>query len=356
MIPETTAGITVGWLNDVLGRDDITALHAEDLGEGLGLLGEVARLHLTYAAGAAGPVTVIAKCQSPAPENRIVGQLIGFYGREVNFYNHLAGSVPVRVPACLHAEVAPEGAPFVVLLEEVTGARTIDQIAGASRADAELVVDTAIALHAAFWDNGRLDGVDWLPALNTPLNLAAAAMAEAKLPDFVKYWSGTLPDDAVQFVVDLTPHYPALLDWWVAEAAPTLVHFDYRADNFLVGGSAGDGVVTVLDWQFCMRGPGPWDIANFLAASITTDNRRAWEDDLVHRYHDGLFAAGVQDYGWDRCWRDYRYAVGQQAWSTLPMGDLDPGNERSRLLLDTLIPRYHAAATDLDVAEMLTLF
>ncbi|MBV8690503.1 MAG: aminoglycoside phosphotransferase family protein [Actinobacteria bacterium] len=356
MIPESTAEITPAWLNEVLGDAGIVSLRAEDLGEGLGLLGEVARLHLEYAPGADGPATLIAKCQSPAIENRFVGQLMGFYGREVNFYNHLAASAPVRVPHCRYAAVAEEGAPFVVILDEVTDARAIDQIDGASRADAELIVDTAVALHAAFWDNGRLDGLDWLPALNTPLNLAAATMAEQKLPDFVKYWSGKLPDDAVQFVVDLTPHYPALLEWWVAQAAPTLVHFDYRADNFLVGGSAGDGVVTVLDWQFCMRGPGPWDIANFLAASITTENRRAWEDDLVHRYHDGLVAGGVKDYDWDRCWRDYRYAVGQQAWSTLPMGDLDPGNERSRLLLDTLIPRYHAAATDLRVAEMLALF
>jgi hypothetical protein len=355
VIPETTADITPAWLNEVLGDAGITSVRAEDLGEGLGLLGEVARLHLEYGAGASGPPTLIAKCPSPAPENRFVGQLMGFYGREVNFYNHLAGNVPVHVPHRRYAAVAEEGAPFVVLLDEVTGARTIDQIAGASRADAELIIDQAVALHAAFWNKG-LDGLDWLPLLNTPLNLAAGVMAEQKLPEFVQYWSGKLPEAAVQFVVDLTPHYPALLEWWVDQGQPTLVHFDYRADNFLVGGSAGDGVVTVLDWQFCMRGPGAWDVANFLAASVTTEHRRAWESDLVRRYHDGLLAAGVEGYDWHRCWRDYRFAVGQQAWSTLPMGDLDPGNERSRLLLDTLIPRYHAAATDLEVAEMLDLF
>jgi hypothetical protein len=356
VIPETTAAITAEWLNEVLDDGNVTAVRAEDLGEGLGLLGEVARLHLGYAPGTEGPPTLIAKCQSPAPENRFVGQLMGFYGREVNFYNHLADAVPVRVPRCRYAAVADDGAPFVVLLEEITGARAIDQIEGASRADAELIIDQAIALHAAFWDNDALAGHDWLPLLNTPLNLAAGVMAEQKLPEFVQYWSGRLSDDAVQFVADLTPHYPALLEWWVDQGHPTLVHFDYRADNFLVGGSAGEGVATILDWQFCMRGPGPWDVANFLAASVTTEHRRAWEDDLVRRYHHGLLAGGVTDYDWDRCWRDYRYAVGQQAWSTLPMGDLDPGNERSRLLLDTLIPRYHAAATDLGVAEMLDLF
>jgi hypothetical protein len=356
VIPETAADITVEWLNEVLDAGPVTAVRAANLGEGLGLLGEVARLHLEYAPSAEGPPTLIAKCQSPAPENRVVGQLMGFYAREVNFYSQLGADVPVRVPRCYHAAAADEGAPFVILLEDITGARTIDQIAGASRADAELLVDQAVALHAAFWDNDRLRALDWLPPLNTPLNLAAGHLAEQKLPAFLNFWKGRLPDDTLTFVEGLTPHYPALLDWWVAQGSPTLVHFDFRADNFLVGGSAGDGVVTLLDWQFCMQGPGVWDVANLLAASVTTDNRRAWEDDLVRRYHRGLVAAGVAGYEWERCWRDYRYSVGQQAWSTLPMGDLDPGDARSRALLDTLIPRYHAAASDLGVAEMLDLF
>jgi hypothetical protein len=357
MIPESAADITPEWLSSVLSAD-VTDVRAENLGEGLGLLGEVVRLHLTYAPGADDdlPPTLIAKCQSPALENRFVAQLMGFYAREVSFYQHLSRSIPVRVPHCHHSAIAEEGAPFVLLLEEVTGGRTIDQIAGASRSDAELLIDQAVRLHASFWDNAALDWLDWLPPLNTPGNLAAGQLAEQKLPAFLEYWTGRLSDDAISFVVDLTPHYPALLDWWVDTAAPTLVHTDFRADNFLLGGSAGPNVVTMLDWQFCMRGPGVWDIANFLAASITTDNRRAWEDDLVHRYHAGLVAAGVKDYDWDRCWRDYRYAIGQQAWSTLPMGDMDPGNERGQLLLETLTPRYHAAATDLAVAEMLDLF
>ncbi len=156
--------------------------------------------------------------------------------------------------------------------------------------------------------------------------------------------------------MELTPRYPALLDWWIDQGHLTFVHTDFRADNFLIGGSAGDGVVTLLDWQLSLRGAGVWDIANFLAASITTENRRTWESDLLDRYHSGLVAGGVTDYSRDRCWRDYRYAIAQQAWSTCPMGDVDPGNERGQLLLDTVTPRYLQAADDLDAYEVLGLF
>ena len=109
-------------------------MRTENLGAGLGLLGEVTRLHLTYAAGqASGPATLIAKTQSPAPESVFVAQIMGFYDREVSFYRELGGRLEVRTPRCHHADIAADGTPFVLLLEEITGARTIDQIVGASR-------------------------------------------------------------------------------------------------------------------------------------------------------------------------------------------------------------------------------
>ena len=54
------------------------------------------------------------------------------YEREARFYQELASTVAIRVPHCYHADAAPGGAPFVLLLEEVTGARMIDQVAGAT--------------------------------------------------------------------------------------------------------------------------------------------------------------------------------------------------------------------------------
>ena len=201
------------------------------------------------------------------------------------------------------------------------------------------MIDQAVVLHARFWDTAELWALDWLPPINTPLFLAAADLAAEKLPRYLEYWEGKVPGRrAWPSSATSRPHYPALLDWWVDQGHPTFAHMDFRADNFLFGGSAGTDVVTVLDWQLSVRGVGVWDVANFLAGSLTVDDRRAWEDDLVRRYHAGLLAAGVTGYDWDRCWRDYRYAIGQQAWSTCPMGDLDPGNDRGQLLLDTITP------------------
>ncbi|MBV9041831.1 MAG: phosphotransferase [Acidimicrobiia bacterium] len=352
-IPAAAADITADWLTEVLDRP-VTDVKAENLGAGLGLLGEVTRLHLTYGDDDGdGPPTLIAKTQSPAPESAFVAQMMGFYDREVNFYRSAATKVDVRTPRCYHANIVAEGAPFVILLEEITGARMIDQIVGASRQDAEIAVDMAVNLHARFWDNDALYALDWLPPINTPLFLAAGDFAKQKLPAYEAYWGGKVPPEILKFVGDINERYPALLDWWVAQGHPTFAHMDYRADNFLFGGSAGADTVTLLDWQLSVRGVGVWDVGNFLAGSVTTENRRAWEHDLVRRYHDGLTAAGVTGYDWDQCWLEYRYAVAQQAWSTCPLGDLAPGNERGRLLLDTITPRYLQAAHDLGVYDLL---
>ena len=81
-IPSQVADITVDWLNEVLPKNvgTVESFTITRFGTGVGILGELARLHLTYADGnGAGPATVVAKCQSPAPENQFLAQAMGFY-------------------------------------------------------------------------------------------------------------------------------------------------------------------------------------------------------------------------------------------------------------------------------------
>src|SRR5688572_22589485 len=92
-IPAQIADITTSWLNQVLPSDvgEVESFTATRFGEGVGILGELARLSLTYRDGpSSGPATIVAKCQSPAPENQFLGQVMGFYLREVNFYREVA--------------------------------------------------------------------------------------------------------------------------------------------------------------------------------------------------------------------------------------------------------------------------
>lgn len=359
-IPAQSDDVTSAWMNDVLaGHTDvgrIASVRAENMGEGVGILGEVARLHLTYEPGSTGPATMVAKFQSRFPENVFVSQIMGFYLREVNFYNDLAPTLGLAIPRCFHASIDPAGTPFVILMEEITGARMIDQITGATLDDCERIVDLGAALHAKFWETPQLYALQWLPPWNNPAYQGARELVSSKIEAFDARWSARVPSDAMAWMHEMTPRYVDMLDWWVDRGNVTLAHTDFRADNFLFGGSPGEGVVTMLDFQIMTRHVGAWDIANFLGMSVTAHHRREWQDELLRRYHGALTTHGVTGYSFERLVEDYRFCTLQQAWAQIAISDADPGNERGRILLDSMITRSFESASDNAGGEALERF
>lgn len=324
------------------------------MGVGVGILGEISRLHLRYADGESGPATMIAKCQSAYPENIGLCQMMGFYVREVSFYQELAATIDIRVPAPYVAAMEPGGAPFVLVLEDITGTRMIDQLDGASLDDAKLVLDSVAALHARFWDNDDLRALEWLPPMNNDLYKGAQMLGEANWPEFEANWGSTLPAATLAAVKAFTPVYPQALDFLYEFGTPTFAHTDCRAENYLFGGSAGDGVITMLDFQLATRHMGTFDLANFCGMSISIENRRSWEHELIEHYHAALMSRGVPgSYTLDQCRTEYRYCLLQQAWAQLAIANVDPGNDRGRELLNAFVTRSFQAAEDNDSSELL---
>jgi hypothetical protein len=357
-VPAHVSDITVDRLNEVLdGRvGTIASLIAEPLGEGVGILGQLARLHLAYEPGHTGPATLIAKCQSPAPENQFLGQVMGFYLREVNFYREVAHSLSIRVPRAFHADCAPDGLPFVLLLEEIVDARTPDQIAGITADEARRILDVCAELHAAFWDSPQLDEMAWLPPMNNALYQSGQAMAAARWPGFAERFGERIGDEMLGVVKTACDHYVDLLHHVAAKDHLTFTHTDCRAENYLFGGSAGDDTVTMIDFQLSTRHFGPWDVANLLAGSMAPDARRAVEPELITGYHRQLVARGVEGYSLDRCWDDYRMSLLQMCTASVIVSDLQGGNDRGDELLENLFLRPIIAATDHHVGDLLPRF
>ncbi|MEM7094499.1 MAG: oxidoreductase family protein [Actinomycetota bacterium] len=357
-IPAATTDITVDWLNERLADSDdvgtITGLEREPMGLGVGILGEIARLYLTYADGESGPATMIAKCQSAFEENIGLCQMMGFYVREVSFYQQLADSISIRVPRPFVADMEPGGAPFILVMEEVTGAEMIDQIDGANLDEAKRVLDAVAALHARFWDNDDLYALEWLPPMNNDMYKGAQVLGEANWPEFEANWGPKVPERTLRAVQAFTPIYPQALDFLYDFGTPTFAHTDCRAENYLFGGSAGADATTMLDFQLSTRHMGTFDLANFLGMSITIENRRAWQDELMEHYHGALMTGGVPaSYTLDQCRTEYRYNLMQQAWAQLAIANVDPGNDRGRELLNAFVTRSFQAAEDNESYELL---
>lgn len=348
-VPAQVRDIDVAWLNAVAPAEvgEIVGLQARDLGTGVGILGEVARLHLTYAAGDEGPATMIAKCASTSAESVALAQAMGFYDREVSFYSQTAARLTdVRVPRPYHVDAAEGSVPFVLLLEDIVGARCPDQIAGLTVEEAGAILDTVAGLHAAFWESPELDQLTWLPPMNNELYKGAGALAEMRWDAFRDVWGPRVPATILTAVEAVIPRYGRLLDWWVEQGHATFTHTDCRAENYLFGGAAGEHTVTVVDFQLCTRHVGAWDVANLLGGSLRIEDRRAAEDGLVARYHARLVELGVRHYPIDRLWRDIRMSWLQQSFAAVAVSDLEGGNERGDELLAELFTRPFVAAAD----------
>ncbi len=357
-VPAQVAEITVDWMNEVLdGRlGTITEVHAERFGEGVGILGELARLRLTYADGHSGPATMIAKCQSPSPENQFISKMMGFYEREVNFYCEVATQLAIRVPQPYHADCGDGGLPFVLLIEDISGARCPDQLAGITPGEAAKIIDLVARLHAPFWDSPTLAEMAWLPPMNNPLYQAGQGMALERLPAFADRFGERIGPSMMAAIERACHHYVDMLNHVSAQPHLTFTHTDCRAENYLFGGSAGPDAVTMVDFQLCTRHFGPWDVANLIAGSMTADVRRGCEAELIEQYHRTVTGLGVANYSLDQCWHDFRLSLLQVCTASVIVSDLQGGNERGADLLEQLFLRPIIAGIDHHVDELLEEF
>jgi aminoglycoside phosphotransferase (APT) family kinase protein len=103
------------------------------------------------------------------------------------------------------------------------------------------------------------------------------------------------------------------------EGPPTLLHGDVHAGNVYYV-RHGDG--GLLDWQLALRGCWALDVAYLLTSSLTPEDRRAHERDLLDSYLARLRAAGVESPERDEAWTRYRQNTlyGVLMWLITPDG------------------------------------
>ena len=352
MIPSTVNEITTEWLNQVLPEEfgKVADFTWSDLGQGVGILGEVSRLCLSYAPNQTGPKTIIAKCQSPAEENISLCQTMGYYVREVNFYEQGRENFPVRAPNCYFSEIEAEGIPFALLIEEIPEITVMDQIIGADVDKTASVFSVLAKLHAHYWESDELYDLEWLPPMNNAMYKESQPLAANLFEAFKTTWAPEIDAETLAAVKKFIPRYPEFLDWAVAQGNQTFTHNDARCENYLF---SPDGSVTMVDFQYCTRFWGAWDISNWLSASLDIQDRRNHAEELVCHYHNELVANGVQGYSIDQCWFDLKASLMVQTYNQVIDNDLDYSNDRGNQLLEKCILRTFSAASDYEIASFI---
>jgi hypothetical protein len=361
--PQQPDQVTPSWLTSALhtsgalpANRNITGFDLEPVGEGVGMLGVIARLTLQFdgPVGASTPRSVVVKCATPTIANREVAKGFRVYEREVRFFRDLAGGIDAGIPTCHAAEFDDDTHDFVLVLEDLGHLRQGDQVAGCGLADAQAGVDSMAKLHAAWWDAASHTQLDWVPRVNGDLHKPAMLGGFEAGRDPAITIFGEYMDDSIKASIGRYQDGLAGLHDRMAAGPQTLVHGDFRLDNLLFGTNAGDPPIALLDWQGLLVSNGTHDLAYFLSQNVVTDVRRAHERELIARYHAGLVAGGVEGYSAADAWADYELSVLYLfEYAIVIGGTLDPSNERGAAFMKGLINRSSTTIVDLDLLRLL---
>jgi aminoglycoside/choline kinase family phosphotransferase len=290
---------------------------------------------------------VIAKLPAADPSSRATAMALRNYEIEVRFYQQLAPELPVRTPRVHYADIEVATASFVLLLEDLAPSQPGDQLAGCSLDHAVVAVDELVKLHAPRWDDPSLDELEWLHRDPEASRMFMAGLLPNLWAGFRDRYEDRLGPDVHEAGDAL---FDALEQYLDADTTPwTVTHGDYRLDNLLFD----DGSVAVVDWQTCAHGPALGDVAYFIGAGLLPDDRRAHEQDLVRRYHDGIVAAGVRNYDWDRCWYDYRRGTWGGLIMAIAASMLVERTERGDEMFMVMAHRHARHVLDLDAVRLL---
>lgn len=346
--------LTPAWLTAVLQawgllrEARVTGVRTQPIGNGL--LGLNLRIELDYDRAEPGaPASLVAKMSATRAESRASGAMFGLYVKETRFYQELAPRIREGLPVTYFADVSDDGDAFCLLFEDLTPARGGDQLTGCGLADAEAAMDAAAALHAPLWGDEKALALPWLnrdfmvsvycdklPAVVEPVAERFAKLLEPGVIEVVRGFAERIG------------RYFALHDGpW------TISHQDFRLDNMLFDARGGAMRVAVLDWQTFLPGPGVLDASYFLGAGLLRDVRRAHEQALMRRYHERLCALGVQGYGWEQCWRDYRFYAANGLILGVVGAAITSPTERGDLMLSTMINRHARQMIDLDTLSLI---
>lgn len=360
-LPTTTDEITADWLTDAL-RDSgtipagttVSDLRIDPQAGGVGFMGEVGKLHLTYAGPVAGehgdaPTEIVAKFATQNPELREMMRPTRVYEREHRFYEVLAAESPLRTPAVYHVTCNPSDDPdvpeeYLLLMEDLGDLTLGDQVAGVTPEQAAKALDGLARHHAHFWHGAHLEHASFVPQINGMLNQAGRSIYEASYPGFSEAFKDTLDAKMVPVAAAWPDACLSMLDR-LAAMPTTLVHFDFRADNLFFDDSvSGGGSVAVIDWQAIAQGGGAYDVGYFLSQNLSIEDRRAHEQDLMRGYHDVLGANGVSGYSFEQLQDDYRVGM-MYGWviPVLAVGTLDFTSERAVTLWTSVIERAQDA-------------
>lgn len=287
----------------------------------------------------------------PSIVTRMIGGFNGTARVEGNFYTQLRPQLEIEAPLCYHSAYDRRTFAAIHLLEDMVATKSAtfcNHKTYVSRAMAEDMIDLLASLHGRFYGDPTLaERYRWLASYPRWFSIGAEKMG-------TEYYTRKAFDAAAHVI---PPELLARRDQiWPAtmralalhDSGPQgLIHSDVHIGNWY---RTGAGQMGLCDWQCLSRGHWSRDFAYAVTASLTPDNRRNWERELLARYIERFAEkTGVRP-DFDLSFLHYRQQIAHALamWTiTLCHSPLLPAMQPEDTTL-TMIERITTAMADLD--------
>ena len=258
------------------GGPSVTGYTAEPLVEGKGFMNQLFRLRLHFDSGPADlPATVIAKLPSADPLLMTVFDRLGQNRREVGCYRNLADSLHLPTPRVYHSGMDTATGNTILLLEDLSSLRQGDSVVGCTLAEARLCIGQLAKFHASWWDSPLLDGLDWMPLREADTD-AYEQIYPAAWAALIEKAGGGMPP-GLRVLGDHLISEIRSIKARLTRPPRSVVHGDYRLDNCFFSAGTTSQQAVVIDWEFCTRGRGAYDVATFINEAFSPEHRREVE-------------------------------------------------------------------------------
>jgi thiamine kinase-like enzyme len=296
--PARVENITTEWLNRVMAPilrgNRVSSFRVESHSSGTSVR---ARIHLDYGdfpdtESDQPPSTVFVKTASSLV-TRIGNGLSKTSYAEAGFYNEFRRYFELEAPSGYYSAVEPRTCRAIHLLEDLGATRGADfcnPTTSISREQADQIVEQLARLHGQANDlqlekqrpSWLLTYPQWWDATGSLAMIHRYHVRGQRLADE----EGITPRRLAGRGEQLWRSFETSVDEH-RKLPVTLIHNDTHLGNWYINVA---GRMGLCDWQCVSAGHWSRDLAYALSSTLTVDQRRAWEGELIESYLDHLAA------------------------------------------------------------------
>ncbi|KAJ4111502.1 hypothetical protein NW768_011856 [Fusarium equiseti] len=270
--------------------------------------------------------------------------MLAVYRLEAEFYCYVAPKLNMALPHAIYAGTDIVRGQGIVVLEDLgaQGCSFGNPLEPWPVSRVEAGVKQLAVLHAGTWGNRGED----LPSLGKALSWRDAVTNLLSPEQWDKRFAPDIRPPVPVHLEDQERIMAAFEALWHSETKMNcLIHgYPYTGNTFI----SPTGEPGFLDWQVVHPGSAMTDVTCFIVSSLSIDDRRHHEKELLKVYLEALHGKGGPEMQLEDVWGEYRrQAFHGFAWAVSgPM-------IRSREITDAMTERHCAAIVDYKSIELL---